>query len=81
MVLLVVCDWKYTFTMVDIGVYSCDNGAAIFDSSAISEILGNNLIHVPDDELVNEIKLHYILFDADIFPLKTCLMKPYPGKL
>lgn len=52
MVLLAVCDSKYTFPMVDIGAYGRDNDAAIFGSLAM---LGNNLMHVPDDELVNEV--------------------------
>ena len=34
-------------------------------------------MHVPDDELVNEVKLPYTLVDDDIFLLKTWLMKPY----
>ena len=51
-----------------------------FGSSAISKMLGNNLIHVPDDELINEVKLPYTLVGDDIFPLKTWLIKPYPGK-
>ena len=35
MVLLAMCDSKYTFTMVNIGAYGHDNDAAIFSSSAI----------------------------------------------
>ena len=38
-------------------------------------------MHLPDDKSVNKIKLPYTLFGDDIFPLKTWLMKPYPGKI
>ena len=74
LVLLVLCDARYVFTVVDIGQYGSNNGRKKMD-------LGK--FNIPNAEGVDGIPCdlpHYIVGD-EIFPLKPWLMRPYPGKL
>ena len=83
-VLMAICDAKYCFTFVTIGDYGRDNDAAIFGKSDVCRSFQNGELSVPAPLSVNidqhSITLPYTLVGDEIFPLKTWLIKPYPGK-
>jgi len=79
---LAVCDAKYYFTFVDIGAYGSTNDASVLSETlygmAFDEAPTNlNLLCPAPVEGQN---LLYLLLGDDIFPIKSWLMKPYPGK-
>ena len=79
-VLMAICDAKYRFTSVSLGDYGRDNDAAIFSQSDIFKAIESGKMFIPQPSLVNNKVLPYTLVGDEIFPLKTWLMKPYPGK-
>ena len=79
-VLMAICDAKYRFTSVTLGDYGRDNDAAIFSQSDIFKVLESGKMCIPEPSLVNNKVLPYTIVGDEIFPLKTWLMKPYPGK-
>ena len=69
-----------TASTVDIGGYGRDNDTAIFPQSEIYKAFATNELDVPTPEASSGTILPYVLVSDEIFPLKTWLMKPYPGK-
>lgn len=67
-VLLAIADHDYCFSYIDVGACGSTSNGGIFKNSSIYQDLENNLL--PDNGV--------IVGDA-AFPLKTYLMKPYPG--
>lgn len=83
-VLMALVDADYCFTVVDIGKYDRNSDGGIFRESALGQGLANNTLGVPDEiEIPNAPNLgripHVIVGDP-AFPLKTYLMRPFPGK-
>jgi hypothetical protein len=78
--LMAVCDAKYRFIYVDIGSYGRDNDAAVFGRSELYKQLDQDRLNAPQPSVVGGHTLPYVLVGDEIFPLKTWLMKPYPGK-
>lgn len=79
-VIMAICDAKYRFLFVDIGSYGRDNDAAIFSQTEINKKIENGQLGIPGPSMVSEYMLPYVITGDDIFPLKTWLMKPFPGK-
>ncbi|XP_017470070.1 PREDICTED: uncharacterized protein LOC108361815 isoform X1 [Rhagoletis zephyria] len=80
-VLLASCDANYTFTTVDIGAYgSQSDGGILWNCDFGQGLLSGNLDLPVDDYLPGTlIKFpHFMVGDA-AFPLKNCIMRPYPG--
>ena len=77
---MAICDANYCFTMVDIGGFGRDNDASIFAQSDMGIRFENNGFDIPESEVVSSVELPYVLVSDEIFPLKSWLMKPYPGK-
>ncbi|XP_047991562.1 protein ALP1-like [Leguminivora glycinivorella] len=67
-VLLAVADHDYCFSYIDVGACGSASDGGVFKNSSIYRKLENNLL--PNNGV--------IVGDA-AFPLKTYLMKPYPG--
>ena len=80
LVLSAICDDNYCFTLVDIGGYGRDNDAAIFSQSEINTALEENLLDIPEADIINGFKLPYVFVSDEIFPVKSWLLKPYPGR-
>ena len=81
LVLLAICDAKYCFTYVDVGQYGSNNDSGVLANSEIG--LEGDCLKVPDPETLLGCSidpLPYYLVGDEIFPLKTWLMRPYPGK-
>ena len=81
MVLIAICDAKYCFTLVDIGIYGRDNDASIFNESKMGKAFKNNLFTLPKHrQLSTGTQVPPVLVGNDIFALKPWLMKLFSGK-
>lgn len=78
-VIMAMCDAKYTFTMVDVGGYGRDNDAAIFEESQFGQAFTHGRMAIPSPTLRGTFTLPYVIVGDNIFPLKPWLIKPYPG--
>lgn len=81
-VLMVVCDHLYRFTLVDIGAYGGNSDGGIFDASLIGAGLKNGLLSLPKENAQlpgSDINISGFFIGDAAFPLTTQLMKPYPG--
>jgi hypothetical protein len=73
-------DAHYTFTVVDIGSYGRNSDGGIFVHSKFGKYFETHL-GIPEDKQLPGtlcLALHVIMGD-EAFPLKTYLLKPYPG--
>ena len=78
--LMAICDAQYRFLWTDIGSYGRDNDASVFNRSDMFSMLDQNRLNIPASSCVNNINLPYVIVADEIFPLKTWLLKPYPGR-
>jgi hypothetical protein len=77
-VIIAMCDTKYTFTMVDIGGYGRDNDAAIFEESQFGHAFTQRTMPIPNPTTRGTFTLPYVVVGDNISPLKPWLIKPYP---
>ena len=81
-VLLAVCDANYCFTLFDIGSYGSNNDSGVLANSEMGMRFASKDFHRPCAENLKGCSykpLPYFLLGDDIFPLKSWLIKPYPG--
>ena len=83
MVLLAICHAKYCFTYADFGQYGSANDSSVFRSSGLYKAFEENKfnVSVPTEAGGFEDPLPYFLLGNEMFPLKTWLMRPFPGSL
>ena len=84
LVLLPICDTNYCFTLFDVGQYGSNNNSGVLIHSNMGgyfEYHSNNIPQSGSAEGCDFDPLPYFLAGDEIFPLKTCLMRPYPVKL
>ena len=84
LVLLAICDAKYTFTLIDIGNYGSNNDCGILAKSLIGKKFDDIKMNLPSAEDLagfSRNPLNYFLVGDEIFPLKAWLLRPYPGNL
>ena len=80
-VLLATCDSNFCFTLFDLGHYGINNESGVL---AKSEMVETQKIGIPEPvkhSTCDFDPLPYFLVGDEIFPLKTWLMRPYPGTL
>ncbi|XP_054736735.1 putative nuclease HARBI1 [Anastrepha obliqua] len=81
-VLMAVCDAKYTFTAVSIGSCGCQSDGGIFHRTPFGQSLIKNTLPLPPATPLSaespHTLPHYFVGD-DAFPLKLNLMRPYSG--
>ena len=81
-VLMVICDANYCFTVIDIGQYGSNNASGILTSSEVGEMFDHDEMNLPPASKIHpssDQKLPYFLLGDEIFPLKNWLMRPLPG--
>ncbi|XP_036140826.1 protein ALP1-like [Monomorium pharaonis] len=80
-VLMAICDAHYIFRFVDIGAYGRRSDGGIFSNSVIGKNFNANRMNVPKPSAVAEGRiLPYCLVGDEAFPLKSYMLRPYPGK-
>lgn len=79
---MAACDALYRFTLIDLGAYGREGDRSVYATSPISKSLENGSMGLPPDvKLPNsDICLPHFFVGDEVFPLKTYLMKPYPGR-
>ena len=83
-VLMAVCDSQYCFTLVDIGDFGRHSDGGVFANSNFGKGVESNSIGLPDPQSlpgspINS-KFPYVFVGDAAFPLKTNILRPYPGR-
>lgn len=80
-VLMAMCDARYRFTMIDVGAPGRQNDSATFRGSPFGEMLESGAFQFPQPPPLpgNETTVPYMIVADEAFPLRTYLMRPYPG--
>ncbi|XP_031357873.1 protein ALP1-like [Photinus pyralis] len=80
-VLLALVDAHNNFIAIDVGAYGKNSDGGIFANSALGKALQRGSLHVPKDATLpnTNIQLPYVIVADEAFPLKTYIMRPYPG--
>ena len=81
-VLLAICDSSYCFTLFDLRHYGSNNDSGVLIE--MGELIEAQKIGIPEPAKHSTCDfdpLPYFLVGDEIFPLKTWLMRPYPGTL
>ena len=81
--MLASCDARYNFVLIDVGAEGRNSDGGIFRDSKMKESLENGSLSFPDAEPLNEAQLNvvpYFMVGNEAFPLKTYLMRPFPGR-
>lgn len=79
--LLALVDANYKFIAVDVGSYGKNSDGGIFANSNLGKALEQNKLHVPKDKNLpgTQFPVPYVIVADEAFPLKTYLLRPYPG--
>lgn len=80
-VLLAVCDSKYKFTMVDVGASGHQSDGGILRNSKFWKYLTQGKLNIPNTPVENGYHIPFYFVGDEAFPLRTDLMRPYPGKM
>lgn len=81
-VLLALVDAHYNFIAVDVGAYGKNSDGGIFANSNLGRALQRDSLSIPGNAALpgtHTLAPHVIIGD-EAFPLKTYLMRPYPGQ-
>lgn len=80
--LLAICDANYLFRFVDIGAYGRRSDGGIFQDCVIGQKFDADEMNVPKPAAIAEggRVLPYCLVGDEAFPLKTYMLRPYPGR-
>lgn len=83
-VLLAVVDAEYRFRLVHIGEYGRSSDGGVFAGSAIGQALDAKKLELPDEQHLPGAEhlgnMPFTIVGDAAFPLKTYLMRPYPGR-
>eukprot|EP00102_Acyrthosiphon_pisum_P014343 XP_008184348.1 PREDICTED: uncharacterized protein LOC103309790 [Acyrthosiphon pisum] len=76
-------DANYKFIAVDVGSYGKNSDGGIFANSNLGKALEQNKLHVPKDKNLpgTQCPAPYVIVADETFPLKTYLLRPYPGSI
>lgn len=84
MILLAVVDADYKFIYVDVGACGRASDGGVWDRCSMKQALEleDNVLHLPHSDHLpfSDKQCPFVLVGDDAFPLKSYLMKPYPGR-
>lgn len=80
-VLLAVCDSQYKFLMIDVGASGHQNDGGILRNSSFWKYLTEGKLNIPNSTLENGYHIPFYFVGDEAFPLRTDLMRPYPGRM
>ena len=80
-ILLALVDANYDFVMIDVGPFGRSSDGGIFSHSALEKRMENGSLNIPLDSCLPgaNIEAPFAMVGDEAFPLKTYLMRPYPG--
>jgi len=81
-VLLALVDAHNNFIAVDVGSYGKNSDGGILAHSNLGKALENNSLKIPESKTLpgTNTKAPFVIVGDEAFPLKTYLLRPYPGK-
>ncbi|XP_042859121.1 protein ALP1-like [Penaeus japonicus] len=81
-IMLAIVDANYKFLYVDIGAKGRASDAGVWDKCTLRECIERPQLQIPPFEKLpyTNTKAPCVVVGDDVFPLKTHLMKPYPGR-
>ena len=81
-VLMAVCDAQYCFTLVDIGDYGRHSDGGVLSHSNFGQAMESGSLSMPEPANLpgTTTTLPYIFVGDAAFPLKTYMLRPYPGR-
>lgn len=82
-VLLATCDAKYRFVLVDVGDSGRHSDGGVFSNSKLGQMFHSNSLNLPPPRALPRTNVVVPMFFVadDAFPLKSGIMKPYPGRM
>ena len=79
--LLALVDADYKFTYIDTGSNGRIRDGGVYRNATLSSALENNSLNIRKERKVDDFtKLPYVKVGDDAFPIKPCLIKPYPER-
>lgn len=85
-VLLAACDANYAFTFLDVGNYGRISDGGVFGNSVLGRKINTNsnenpsFLPMPNLLPNSDVTLPYVFVADAAFPLKSNLLKPFPGQ-
>lgn len=75
-----MCDYRYAFTVIDIGATGRQSDGGIFSRSEMRKRFNEGRMGVPNPASIqdSDTVLHFVAVGDQAFPLTTYLMTPYP---
>lgn len=82
-VLLALVDAHYRFMYIDVGANGRQSDAGVYANSNLSGALETNALNFPPATTIpgTTVKSPFMIVADDAFPMKTYMLKPYPGRL
>lgn len=68
---MAVVDANYCFLYIDIGAQERHSDDGVFDHCSLKHMIEQNKLHIPEN---------FVFVGDESFPLKSYLMRPYPGR-
>lgn len=80
-VLLALVDADCNFIAVDVGAYGKSSDGGVLSKSKFGKALQQGTLNIPGSSTLpnSETQAPYVIVGDEAFPLKTYLMRPYPG--
>ena len=82
-VLMAVCDAHYRFILVDVGDAGRHSDGGVLSNSHFGQALEDETLCLPSDSALpgtSAPDLPYVFVGDEAFPLRTNMLRPYPGK-
>ncbi|KAK4325877.1 hypothetical protein Pmani_003581 [Petrolisthes manimaculis] len=82
LIMMALVDASYKFMYVDVGAIGRSSDGGVWDKCTLKEGIETKLLNIPEPEEIpfTRKKIPYTIVGDDAFPLKTYLMKPFPGR-
>ena len=80
---MAVCDAHYRFILVDVGEIGRHSDGGVLSNSEFGQALDDGTLGFPTDSPLPGTtgpNLPYLIVEDEAFPLKTHMLRPYPGK-